>query len=295
MHSLIRQEYIRMLGLDKLSDIKVSKSDQCVLVGSDDVCDIFRLSVYITDHIPFYAMLFVPHGASNAPLLIAQHGGWGTPELCSDINGKNNYNHLVQRALAKGVAVIAPQLLLWSTQEGETYRGHNIPFNRVQSDSALKRFGISITALEIKGITKCIDYAISSAPIDKEKISMAGISYGGYFTLYTMAADTRIRSGYVAAVFNDRNTYDWQDMCYPSSALKFHDAEVAALCAPRRLFIQIGKADQVFDYKTALPEFSRAEKYYKALNCEENLRLSLWDGGHTISDDDAGFDFIFFK
>ena len=286
-----RSEYIKMLGLDKLN-IDTFKPAECVFVGRDETVSIFRLVVYITDEIPFYAMLFIPKGASNAPLVIAQHGGGGTPELCADMNGKNNYNHMVQRALEKGAVVIAPQLLLWSTEESETQRLHNVSYNRAKVDLNLKRFGLSITALEIKGIMKCIDYGCTLKEVCADKISMVGLSYGGYFTLYTMAADTRIKAGYTAACFNDRNVYDWQDFSYPSSALLFHDAEVAALCAPRKLYIQVGKADEVFDYKKSVPEFERIKGYYKVLNCEKNLVFSLWDGGHTFPDNNDGFDFI---
>ena len=31
---------------------------------------------------------------------------------------------------------------------------------------------------------------------------------------------------------------------------------------------------------------------FKAFGKEENFKFCLWDGGHTISDDDEGFDFI---
>lgn len=286
-----RAEYIKMLGLDKLEGL-TSKPCESVYVGSDDVSEIFRLKVYITDEIPFYAMLFIPHGADNAPLVIAQHGGGGTPELCSDMNGKNNYNHMVQRMLEKGAVVIAPQLLLWSLEEIETMRKHNVKYDRKVIDLSLKRFGLSVTALEIKGIMKCIDYGCTLKEVCSDKISMLGLSYGGYFTLHTMAAETRIRAGYTAGCFNDRSVYDWPDFSYPSCAVKFHDAEVAALCAPRKLYIQIGKADEVFDYKTGVTEFERVKEYYKAFNSEEKIKFSLWEGGHTFSDDDNGFDFI---
>ncbi len=286
-----RREYVKMLGLDRLEG-KASKPVEKVFVGSDEVADIFRLSVWITDEIPFYAMLFIPHGAKEAPLVITQHGGGGTPELCSDMNGKNNYNHMVQRVLEKGAVVIAPQLLLWSLEEIETQRKHNVVYDRKLLDLSLKRFGMSITALEIKGIMKCIDYGCALEEVCRDKVSMIGLSYGGYFTLHTMAADTRIKSAYTAGCFNDRNVYDWSDFSYPSSAEKFHDAEVAALCAPRKLYIQVGKEDEVFNYKTAVSEFERVKEYYKAFDCEENLKFSLWEGGRTFSDSNEGFDFV---
>ena len=49
----------------------------------------------------------------------------------------------------------------------------------------------------------------------------------------------------------------------------------------------------MFNYKTAIYEADLAKSYYKELGCEEMFTFSLWGGGHTVSDDDDGYDFIF--
>lgn len=288
-----RKKYCDMLGLDLFSDDS-SKSVEMSYVGSDDICEIYRLVVYITDEIPFYSMLLIPHNVNSPmPLVIAQHGGGGTPELCCDMHGKNNYNHMVQRALAKGAAILAPQLLLWSKTEIETMRAHPVEYDRGQTDHQLKRFGSSVTGLEISGIKKSLDYVCTLDQIDESKIAMIGISYGGYFTLHTMAADTRIKAGYAAAFFNDRDIYGWGNWTYKNSANMFQDAEVAALCAPRKLYVLVGKQDQVFDYRSAIPEAERVEEYFTVFGKPENFLFRVWEGGHTIADDDEGFDFLF--
>jgi len=288
-----RQKYIAMLGIDRISD-EGAPSPTLTRVGKDADAEIFRAVVYITREIPMQGLLFVPYGVKKAPLVIAQHGGGGTPELCSDINGKNNYNGMVRRSIARGAVVFAPQLLLWNQRENtETQRLHPIAYDRAGVDKDLKRYGMSITALEIRGIMNCITYLSALPFVEKEKIGMVGISYGGYFTLHTMAADTRIKAGYSNAVFNDRNAYPWADWSYQNAGNTFHDAEVAALCAPRKLYIAVGKEDPVFDYRGASPEAARAKKYFEACGCPENFVFSLWDGGHTMISSDEGFDFMF--
>ena len=94
------------------------------------------------------------------------------------------------------------------------------------------------------------------------------------------------------ACFNDRNVYSWHDWCYKGSANTFQDAEVAALCAPRKLFVSLGRADAVFDYRWAIAEAERAKKYFAACGCPESFVFDLWDGGHTMRDDDLGVDFL---
>lgn len=287
-----RDMYKEMLGINQFLENGMTSAEM-IYVGKDDICRIYRLTVKVTDEIPFYAMLLIPHGIDKCPLAIVQHGGWGTPELCCDMNGKNNYNHMAQRVLERNIAVLAPQLMLWTTEEKETARAHPIEFSRNDIDKSLKRFGTTITALEIAGIIKCVDYVCGLPEIEDDNIAMIGLSYGGYFTLHTMAIDTRIRAGYTAGCFNDRDVYDWYDWCYFGSALRFQDAEVAALCAPRKLYIQIGKTDEVFDYHSSIPEIERVREYYQAYGNEENFRYSIWEGGHTISHDKEGYDFIF--
>ena len=288
-----RQKYKDMIGLSLFAE-NPQKAPLQQLVGEDEVGKIYRLTIWITEEIPFYAMLIMPHEAAEPmPLVVAQHGGYGTPELCSDFLGKNNYNHMVQRVLARGAAVLAPQIAVWTKEETETARAHPIAYDRLEMDVAMKRFGSSLTALEMSGIMKAIDYAATLPQIDGQKIGMLGISYGGYFTLNTMAADTRIKAGYCVAVFNDRDVYSLTGWCYNSSAKMFQDAEVAALCAPRKLFVQIGKEDNVFRYESALPEVDRVYDYFKAFGKPDNFGFSLWDGGHTMSDSDCGLDFLF--
>lgn len=287
-----RQKYIDMLGLNNIdqTDLPAPTFTQ---IAKDDDAIIYRVNVYITKEIPMYGLLFVPHNIKKAPLVIAQHGGGGTPELCSDMNGKNKYNHIVRRLLKKGVNVFAPQLLLWNCREAlETQPLHPIAIDRRNSDAHLKRFGISITALEIRGIMNSITFLSELDFIDENRIAMTGVSYGGYFTLYTMAADTRIKAGFSNACFNDRNEYPWQDWSYYNSANTFHDAEVAALCAPRKLYVAVGNEDTVFSFKTAIPEAKRTEKYFEALSCPENFVFNVWNGGHTVSSTDEGFDFM---
>lgn len=288
-----RKKYREMLGLD-LFAATPSKATVMSYVGSDEICKIYRLTVYITDEIPFYAMLLIPHDVQRPmPLVIAQHGGGGTPGLCCDMHGKNNYNHMAQRAMARGAAILAPQLLLWSKVEIETMRAHDVAYDRGKTDEQLKRFGGSITGMEISGIMKSLDYVCTLDEIDENKIGMIGLSYGGYFTLHTMAADLRIKVGFAGASFNDRDVYGWGNWTYKNSAYMFQDAEVAALCAPRKLYALVGKEDEVFDYHSAVPEAERAKVYFEALGKPENFLFRVWDGGHTVGDDDEGYDFMF--
>lgn len=290
-----RQEYLKMIGFPFDLMRKELPRVDTVFVGEDDFCKIYRLSLEVAEDFRFYGMLMLPNGITKAPLVIAQHGGGGTPEFCSDFHTANNYNFFTKRALQRGFAVFAPSLLLWSfgIKTGEDFPQFEIPIDRAVYDQRLRQVGYGITGLEVFCIMRSLDYLCAQEFVDEQRIGMMGLSYGGYFSLHTAAADERIISIYDAGSFNDRSEVCFSDWSYPNSAYLFHDAEVAALCAPRRLRIDVGKQDQVFDYRPSAAEAERIKKYYAAFNAEQEFQFNLWDGGHRFEQDCSGFDFFF--
>lgn len=294
-----RHEYLKMIGFpfDLMSE-KIPKAEM-EYIGNDDMCKLYRVSIEVAEDFLFYGILMLPHesaaNASKVPLVIAQHGGGGTPESCSDMCGENNYNFFTKRALEHGFVVFAPSIALWNfnVNTGEKFPYVNIPFERSSFDIKLRKCGYSITGVEVFCIMRSIDWLCTLECVDKNKIGMMGLSYGGYFSMHTAAADTRIVSAYNAGSFNDRNTIYINDWSYQNAANLFHDAEVAALCAPRRLQIDVGKNDTVFDYIPSQAEAEKILKYYKAYGAEENFVYNLWDGGHRFDESCSGFDYFF--
>jgi len=290
-----RKEFIKMIGQPVYNYPDYIPDARTEFVGKDDFCAIYRLQIEVMSDFWFYGILMVPHGAKNAPLVIAQHGGGSTPEICSEFLGKSNYNFFTKRALGKGMVVFAPQLLLWDFKmdTGEEKTNIDIKYNRGEIDSKLKHLSLSITGLEVFCIRRAIDYIHSLDYIDKKRTGMMGLSYGGYFSLYTAATDKRIKSIYAAAFFNDRTKIAFGDWKYKNAVNTFGDAEIAALCAPRRLQLDVGKSDPVFDYTHAVAEGKRASKYYEKFNQVENFCFNLWNGGHRFDESEKGFDFFF--
>lgn len=289
-----RNEYLKMIGFpfDLVSDD--IPEVETTYVGEDDLSKLYRLSITVACDIKFYGILFVPHGITKAPLVIAQHGGGGTPESCSDMAGDNNYNFFTKRALERGFVVFCPSIMLWSLKvTGEKFITFDIAYDRHGIDRKLRRIGYAITGFEVFCIMRSIDYLSTLDYVDETKIGMMGLSYGGYFSMHTAAADTRIIAAYNAGAFNDRNTECFNDWGYDNASNTFYDAEVGALCAPRRLLIDVGKQDAVFNYVTSEPEAQRICKYYKAYGAEDNFRYNLWEGGHRFDENLQGFEYFF--
>lgn len=232
-----------------------------------------------------YGLLFLPRGDGPFPLVIVQHGGQGTPELCAGFYTESNYNDMVRRFLRRGFAVFAPQLHLWSTERGPEN-------NRRNFDVQLKQLGGSITAVEIHKLTRALDYLQARPDVDAERIGMAGLSYGGFYTLFTTAIDTRIRAAYVSCFVNSRFVYDWSDWTWPNSGHTFLDAEVCGLVCPRPLYIESGLSDGLFEERYAAEEVSRARGFYERLGIPQRLKYKAFEGIHEFDKADDGVDFL---
>ena len=140
-----------------------------------------------------------------------------------------NYNNLTERVLEYDVDMFVPQLLLWSVEN------YGTEYDRENIDARLKSVGSSVTAVEVYSLIRVMDYFEAKDNI--KYFGMIGLSYGGFYTLYTAALDTRIKSAISCAFFNDRSVYSRSDWTWWNSCEKFGDAEVACLISPRRLCI----------------------------------------------------------
>ena len=239
-----------------------------------------RVSFEILPELWMTALLFKRSGEGKRPLVVVQHGGGGTPELISGIWGSTgNYNDMLQRVLKHDVHVLAPQLLLW-TQKEES----DVHFDRIRMDAKLKRLGSSITAAEVYGIRRMLDYFETADYV--KNFGMVGLSYGGFYTLYTTAVDTRIRSAVSCSWFNTRDAHPWPDWTWQNAAAQFDDAEVACLVYPRRLCLEIGTRDELFGKEGGEASFARIIELCREVGTDW-VELIAFDGKHEFCLDDT--------
>lgn len=253
-----RADFRNMLGFplncSRCMAHKATLSKLVLLEDEEKV--IYRATITVLDTIRFSGLLFLHKDGGSHPFIIAQHGGSGSPELCSGFfaEGSGNYNDMTERIFRHGANVFAPQLLLWSEKyETEGY----CPEDRVRIDAQLKQLGGSIAALEVYCIMKSLDALCEASIADEEHLGMIGLSYGGFYTLFTAAADPRIKAAFSCSQFNKREHYPWFDWTWRGSAGIFFDAEAAMLVYPRYLCVAVGDQDALFDAKLAETEFQR--------------------------------------
>lgn len=275
-----RQEFIEMLGWP-LVDYKKETMPEPIIekLSDEEGYSVFRMQFEILDELKLTGLFFKANGNENEkkPLVLVQHGMLGTPELISGVYGDTtNYNNMLERVIKYGVHAFAPQLLLWSDEYG-------VEYDRYAIDANLKRVGSSIAAVEIFGMSRIIDYFETEGYISN--FGMVGLSYGGFYTLYTAAIETRIRSAISCSFFNKRDIAGWCDWTWLKSAEKFDDAEIACLVYPRKLCIEVGSKDTTFNYKYALESFDTVKKICENVGTDW-IDLIVFDGVHEFCTDD---------
>ncbi len=257
-----RKELAQMLGWP-FTDPRPESAPNVISekLADEEGYSIYRMQVEILDGLYMTGLLFRKDGEGKKPMVIVQHGGAGTPEVMSGIYEEiNNYNNMLQRVIANDVHAFAPQTLLWDRER------YGIKFDRREIDGRLKRVGSSIAALEVYGIMRIVDYFEKQDYVSD--FGMVGLSYGGFFTLFVAALDTRISSSVCSSFFNTRDKYGWSDFVWDRSAEKFDDAEIACLIYPRKLSIQNGNLDKCFDYTGAISSFEKLKVLCKEVGTD---------------------------
>ena len=285
-----RKKYADMLGypLNVPFDENDIPNVKKIFVAEDDGVKIYRMQIEVIDDLWFYGILFVREDGKKRPFAIGQHGGAGTAELCSSLFDSSNYNDMVQRVLKYDINVFAPQLLLWNKLN------FGVDYDRERIDSVLKQTGSSITALEIYAIRRSINYFANEEYTDKDRIGMFGLSYGGHYTLYTTAIETRIKAALSCSFFNNRfsesggNYYHSRpDWTWFGSGNTFLDGEIALLAYPRYLKVISGDKDEAFNVN----EFNDVLQKTKDLIKKKGKNTGWFDGeefdgNHEFSKDE---------
>ena len=113
-----REGLKEMLGWPLSGESDLSYKVKKEFVTEDCGVKINRMQTIVLGGLPMYGMLFIKDESPETPMIIANHGGLGAPELCAGLLevGTINYNNMVERVLKHNVNIYAPQYLNWNTE-----------------------------------------------------------------------------------------------------------------------------------------------------------------------------------
>ncbi len=265
------------------------------VIGEDEFARYVELRIPVLDGLHSIGIYLRPRSAAatdKLPLVISAHGRGGMPPASPDgqMPGMaRSPRDQTWHALKAGYAVWFPTFAHYN-KEGDDFRDRLT----VRAWEA----GSSLPAIEIAKTVRTLDALLARPDIDADRVAMMGVSYGGFYTLYTSALEPRIRVAVVAAYFNDREAVldnseasgflDWR---FPDSLGLWRDPSVAALVAPRPLLVVSGNQDQLFPIEGARKAAPEVAQLYARLGIAESFVFKEFAGRHDFNGE-AAMDFI---
>jgi dienelactone hydrolase len=281
----LRQAFCDSIGYPPPGD--VPKDDATFdKIGEDSIGTYYRAMIPILPGVHAEGIYIVPKGImEKAPLVIAMHGGGGSPEVAL-FNGGANYHDMVRGGVKRGYVVFAPQHL---------FSAEGFPKDiRNRMDERMRLVGTSLTAVEIAKITRSLDVILKRPEVDPDRVAMVGLSYGGYYALVTPALDTRIKVSVCSCYYGvQEGRYERDELSIPSDFkfkdrfTLFRDSDITALICPRALQVQAGSKDGVDHREPGKRLAPQSAAYYKKLGLPDQFQHLVFEGGHEFHDESA--------
>ncbi|MDX2266571.1 MAG: hypothetical protein NW208_00600 [Bryobacter sp.] len=246
--------------------------------GEDAQATYYRSYLPLSQGLEAYGLLLVPKGEGRRPLVVAQHGGGGFPEMAL-FGGGANYKDMIRGAVQEGYVVYAPHVVMYPF--GDRARGSPIPADvRQRLDEKLRAAGASLAAVELMKLHLALDELLKRPEVDPNRVAMIGLSYGGFYATYAAALDVRIRVVVASCSFRDDPAV--ADGKTGGRLLDIAPGEMAALVAPRPLQIQSGIKDQPIPIYHSRRGSARAKDYYAKRGAADRIEYVEFDGGHEF-------------
>lgn len=214
------------------------------------------------------------------------HGGLGCPELVTSVCDSANYNDGARKFVELGYAVFAPLFVLRREEEAEPEWPAEY---RVGLHMNALWAGTTVLAVELMKVERAMKFFDSYPEVDASAIGVAGLSYGGYFALYSAALISRVAFCVSSCYFNDRLEFlskkpaELMDWRYPGAGELFGDAEIAALICPKPLYIEAGQRDELLDVEGAKREAEKVRAVYEACGAGDKFLFDAFDGTHEFN------------
>jgi dienelactone hydrolase len=156
--------------------------------------------------------------------------------------------------------------------------------------------GETMTGWRVWDAIRAIDYLQTRPEVDPGRIATMGISGGGLTSLFTAALDERVHTAVVSGYFNTfrdsiLSIRHCVDNYVPGLLNLIEMPDLVGLIAPRRLFVESGKDDDIFPVAAFERAVQRAREIYDAFGVPEHFGAEVFDGGHRF-DGEGAFRFL---
>jgi dienelactone hydrolase len=238
------------------------------------------------------AFVFIPKDAGGrhaAVLCHHQHGGQfevgkdGPAGL-----GSTPDQHYAIELARRGYVTIAPDALCFGERQDPAHKLKGAEYERFE---ALHRIteAKTLQGKYVWDARRALDYLETRAEVDPSRMGMVGHSLGGQETLFTTAADTRIKAAVSSCGFGSLRTLKRDRILHnfalfvPGLAGQGDYGAVLALVAPRPFLVAARTDDPIFPKDGIEETVASARRAYAAAGVEDRLATFYEPGPHQFS------------
>ncbi len=230
------------------------------------------------------AYLLTPKNLTRAvPGMLCLHGHshGGKDET---IDPGSIYKGFARNFAAAGCVVLCPEQIGFGERA--------LPEDKVNYQvltHGLNMVGHTLIGVRYWDLVRSLDLLEGLELVDRKRLGVMGLSLGGEMTLFLAALQTRLRAACVCGYLTTHlNTFLDRPHCtcghLRDLARHFEHIDLAALIAPRPLFLDSGRNDPSFPYKDAQTLVRQLRPVYHLHDRpRSHLGIEVHDGGHEIA------------
>jgi dienelactone hydrolase len=203
--------------------------------------------------------------------------------------GSTPDQHYAIELARRGYATLVPDALCFNARRDAANRLKASAYEKYEATFRLAE-GKTLQGKYVWDARRALDYLAARPEADRGRIGMIGHSLGGQQTLFTAAADERIRAavsscgfGSFASLRRDRINHNFA-MFVPGLEREGGIGAVLALVAPRPFLVAARADDTIFPFDGIEATVDAGRQAYAAAGAADRLQTFYEAGEHAFSD-----------
>lgn len=213
----------------------------------------------------------------------------GIDETGKDRSDKAGYQHDFAIQIAEaGMAAIAIEPMGFGCRRDPRTAKRGLGQSSCQPVAGtVLLLGQTMIGWRVYDVMRTIDWIKTRPELDSNRIGCVGISGGGTCTLFSAALEPRIQAAFVSGYLNTfRDSIGSISHCidnYVPGILNWAEMyDVAGLIAPRPLFIESGKGDNIFPVEASVDSFKKVQAIYEVFGVGDRTGQEVFDDAHSF-------------
>ena len=238
------------------------------------------------------AWVFLPaKGGPRFPAVLCHHQHAGEFKVGKDGPaglGSSPDQHYALELARRGYVTLAPDALCFNERQDPAGKLKDAAYERFEALHRLTE-GKTLQGKYVWDARRALDYLETRPEVDRSRLGMIGHSLGGQETLFTAAADTRIRAaasscgfGSLRTLKRDRIPHNFA-LFVPGLAAHGDYGALLALVAPRPFLVSARTRDPIFPADGIEETVATARRAYRARRADDRLGTFYEDGPHEFS------------